>query len=184
MTATRMGADERRELLVKAALVEFAQSGLNGTSTEAIAKRAGISQPYVFRLFATKKDLFVAVVTSCFARVHDAFEAAAEGLSGWEAVTAMAEAYTELLRDRELLLTQMHAYAACDDPEIRDATRTGFRSLYRLVETVTGLDEESVMMFFAKGMLINVAAAMDLPHAPEGWATTIVRLTCPGLLDH
>src|ERR1700712_5188388 len=117
MTATRMGADERRELVVGAALTEFARSGYAGTSTEAIAKRAGISQPYVFRLFATKKDLFLAVVTSCFDRVYNAFLAAADGKVGMEAKEAMAQAYTVLLQDRELLTTQMHAYAAADDPE-------------------------------------------------------------------
>src|SRR3954453_5962951 len=126
MTAVRMGADQRRGLLVKAALVEFAKAGYNGTSTEAIAKRAGIRRPYIFRLFETKKDLFIAVISSCFERVHTAFEAAANDSAGWEALEAMGREYSVLLQDRQLLLTKMHAYAASDDPDIRDTTRAGY----------------------------------------------------------
>src|SRR4051794_11486345 len=183
MTAVRMGADQRRELVVRAAIEEFAKGGYNGTSTEAIAKRAGISQPYVFRLFDTKKDLFIAVISSCFERVHSAFEAAANDLAGWEALEAMGREYSVLLQDRQLLLTQMHAYAASDDPDIRDTTRAGYRKLYQLVERVTGLPADEVVKFFAIGMLINVAAAMDLQHLNEDSARYIVMHTCPDLLD-
>jgi AcrR family transcriptional regulator len=184
MTTVRMGADERRELLVKAALVEFAQGGLAGTSTEAVAKRAGISQPYIFRLFATKKDLFIAVVTSCYDRVYNAFLAAADGKTGVEAKEAMGEAYGVLLQDRDLLLAQMHAYtASADDPEIRTATRNGYRRLWLLVQRATGLPDEEIVKFFAIGMLINVAAAMDLPHLDEPWANTLIALTCPDLIE-
>ncbi len=183
MTAVRMGADERRELVVRAALTEFAQGGLAGTSTEAVAKRAGISQPYIFRLFATKKDLFIAVVTSCYDRIYNAFLAAADGRTGVEAIEAMAEAYGVLLQDRDLLLAQMHAYtASADDEEIRIATRTGFRRLWLLVERASGLPEVEVVRFFATGMLINVAATMDLPHLDEPWSNSLIRLTCPDLI--
>jgi AcrR family transcriptional regulator len=183
MTAVRMGADERRALVVKAALTEFARSGFAGTSTEDIAKRAGISQPYVFRLFATKRDLFIAVVTSCFDRVYNAFLAAADGKVGVEAMQAMGTEYGVLLQDRELLLAQMHAYAACDDPDIREASRNGYRRLWLLVQRATGLPDEAVVQFFATGMLINVAAAMDLQRLDEPWAGTLIALTCPDLSD-
>ena len=181
MTAVRMGADERRELVVRAALSEFSLSGYAGTSTEAIARRAGISQPYVFRLFATKKDLFVAVVNSCYDRVYNAFLAAADGKFAMEALEAMGTAYGVLLQDRELLLAQMHAYAACGDAEIRDATRAGYRRLWLLVQRVTGLPDEAIVGFFSRGMLINVAAAMDLQHLDEPWAVTLIEQTCPDL---
>jgi AcrR family transcriptional regulator len=182
MTAVRMGADERRELLVRAALTEFARSGYAGTSTEAIAKRAGISQPYVFRLFATKKDLFIAVVNNCFDRVYNAFLAAADGKVGYEAKEAMGTAYGVLLQDRDLLTAQMHAYAAGDDPDIREATRNGYRRLWLLVERATGLPQDEVVNFFAIGMLINVAASMDLPHLKEPWAQGLIAATCPDLI--
>jgi AcrR family transcriptional regulator len=184
MTAVRMGADERRELVVKAAVTEFAKAGLAGTSTEAIAKRAGISQPYIFRLFATKKDLFIAVVDACFNRVYNAFLAAADGKYGEDALSAMGDAYGVLLQDRDLLLTQMHCYtAASDDAEVREAARNGYRRLWLLVERATGLPAQEVVQFFAMGMLINVAATMDLPHLDEPWAKSLIALSCPGLAE-
>jgi AcrR family transcriptional regulator len=165
----RMTADERREEVLEAAKVEFAAGGLAGTSTEDVARRAGISQPYLFRLFATKKALFLALVERCFRQVGGAFEAAARDKAGEEALQAMADAYHRLLDDRTQLLLQLHAYAACDDPEIRAATRTGYKELWLLVERLTGLPDERIVEFFAMGMLMNVAAAMDLPAVHERW---------------
>ena len=166
-----MSAEERRESVLEAAVTEFAARGLDGTSTEHVAHRAGISQPYLFRLFPTKKALFVALVERCFRRVAEAFTTAAADRTGREALDAMGEAYRQLLEDRTLLLLQMHAYAACDDPEIRDATRTGFRQLWLQVERLTGLPFEQITEFFAMGMLLNVAAAMDLPAVDERWTS-------------
>jgi AcrR family transcriptional regulator len=170
-TGVRMSAEQRRESVLEAAVTEFAARGLDGTSTEHVAQRAGISQPYLFRLFPTKKALFIALVERCFRRVAEAFTAAAADRGGDEALAAMGEAYQQLLEDRTLLLLQMHAYAACDDPDIRDATRTGFRQLWLQVERLTGLPFEQITEFFAMGMLMNVAAAMDLPAVDERWTT-------------
>jgi AcrR family transcriptional regulator len=170
-TKQRMPAAERRELVLDAAVAEFAVHGLAGTSTEDVARRAGISQPYLFRLFPTKKALFLALVDRCYRRVADTFTAAAGDLTGDEALEAMADAYELLLDDRILLLLQMQAYAACDDPEIRATTRAGFKSLWELVERLTGLPFQTVVDFFAVGMLMNVAAAMDLPSVDERWTS-------------
>jgi AcrR family transcriptional regulator len=170
-TKHRMPAAERRELVLEAAVAEFAVHGLAGTSTEDVARRAGISQPYLFRLFPTKKALFVELVNRCFQRIRDTFTAAASDLTGEEAKMAMADAYELLLDDRTLLLLQMQAYAACDDPEIRAATRAGYKKLWELVERLTGLPFQEVVDFFAIGMLMNVAAAMDLPAVDERWAS-------------
>jgi AcrR family transcriptional regulator len=168
-TGQRMKAGERREMVLAAAVAEFGAHGLAGTSTEDVARAAGISQPYLFRLFPTKKALFLALVDRCFRQVAATFEAAAADRVGDDALEAMGDAYHELLQDRTLLLLQLQAYAACDDPEIRDATRTGFKHLWALVERLSGLPYERVVMFFAMGMLMNVAAAMDLPAVDERW---------------
>jgi AcrR family transcriptional regulator len=170
-TKQRMPAAERRELVLDAAVAEFGVHGLAGTSTEDVARRAGISQPYLFRLFPTKKALFLALVDRCYRRVADTFTAAAGDLTGDEALAAMADAYELLLDDRILLLLQMQALAACDDPEIRAATRAGFKRLWELVERLTGLPFQTVVDFFAVGMLMNVAAAMDLPSVDERWTS-------------
>ena len=170
-TKQRMPAAERRELVLDAAVAEFAVHGLAGTSTEDVARQAGISQPYLFRLFPTKKALFLALVDRCFQRVRDTFINAAADLTGEAALAAMGDAYERLLDDRILLLLQMQAYAACDDPEIRAATRAGFKKLWELVERLTGLPFQTVVDFFAVGMLMNVAAAMDLPSVDERWTS-------------
>src|ERR1700728_310839 len=167
----RMPAEQRRELVLGEAMAAFAARGYAGTSTEEAARRAGISQPYLFRLFPTKKALFLALVERCFRRVRDTFTAAVGDLTGEEALTAMADAYEQLLEDRTLLLLQMQAYAACDDPEIRVATRAGFKKLWELIERLTGLPFQAVVDFFAVGMLMNVAAAMDLPAVDERWTS-------------
>ena len=166
-----MSAVERREMVLEAAVAEFAARGLAGTSTEDVARRAGISQPYLFRLFPTKKALFLALVERCFRRVEDTFITAAGDRTGDEALEAMGDAYERLLDDRTLLRLQMQAYAACDDPEIRVATRAGFKRLWELIEKLTGLPFQRVVDFFAMGMLMNVAAAMDLPAVDERWTS-------------
>jgi AcrR family transcriptional regulator len=166
-----MPATERREMVLEASVAEFAAHGLAGTSTEDVARRAGISQPYLFRLFPTKKALFLALVERCFRRVEDAFTAAAGDLTGDEAMTAMADEYERLLDDRTLLLLQMQIYAACGDPEIRDVARTGYKHLWETVERITGLPFQTVVDFFAVGMLMNVGAALDLPSVDERWTS-------------
>ena len=165
-----MSSDQRREEVLRAAVAEFAERGFAGTSTDAIARRAGISQPYLFRLFATKKDLFISATTRCVARIKAEFEKSADGLVGQEALTAMGNAYQDLLADRQWLLLQMQMYVESHDPEIRDAARAGFADLWATVERVSGASEEDVVQFFAIGMLLNTAAAMELDELDDKWA--------------
>ena len=173
---TRQTAEERREAVLAAALVAFAQGGLHGTSTEDIARAAGISQPYLFRLFGTKKKLFVATVERCMADTLELFRAAAGDLRGEEALEAMGAAYAAMVtEDRTRLLAQLQAYAACDDPDVREAMRAGFGSLHLFVETVSGLDPEAVSRWFGAGMLLNVLAAMDIWGSREPWATRLLE---------
>src|SRR6267378_3759064 len=171
---TRMSAEKRREEILNTAVSDFAIGGLHGTSTEAIARRAGISQPYLFRLFQTKKDLFIACIGRCFDRTQGTFQAAAEADDTGDPLAAMGQAYVELLADRELLLSQMQTYAACGDDEIRAVVRRRWGELYRTVERLSGAPADEVRALFATGMLLNVAAAIDLPEiaGPKGaaWA--------------
>ena len=173
--AQRKSAEERRDDILEAALVEFAERGLHGASTEEIARRAGISQPYVFRLFGSKKDLFKATVCRCFRETLELFQRAAEGKRGEEALEAMGEAYRELLVDRTRLRAQMQAYAACDDPEICAVVRAGYGDLVSYVERVSGLPPAAVSLFFAQGMLLNVVASMGVDLDPEPWAQRLLE---------
>ena len=173
--STRKTAEERREEILEAALAEFAAHGLDGGSTEAIAKAAGISQPYVFRLFGTKKELFMAAAERCMRGTLEMFRDASAGLRGEEALSAIGHAYVErLTTDPTYLHSQMQAYAACDDAEIREVVRKGYGELVEYAERVSGLPPERVAQFFAKGMLLNVIASMDLLGAEEGWAQRLI----------
>jgi AcrR family transcriptional regulator len=174
-TTVRKTQAERREEILAAALEEFAEHGYQGGSTERIAARAGISQPYVFRLFGTKKELFKAIVSRCFRETLEAFQRAAEGKRGEEALKAIGQMYAEqMLPDRTRLRTQMNAYTACDDPEIRAVVRNGYGDLVAYVERVSGLGEKAVADFFALGMLLNVFASMGLTVDPEPWAERLL----------
>src|SRR5215467_1115413 len=169
-TATRSTAAERRDAVLDAAMVEFADHGFEGASTEDIAKRAGISQPYLFRLFGTKKELFKASVSRCFRETLEMFQQAAEGKRGEEALHAIGQVYmAQLELDRTWLRGQMQAYAASDDPEIRAVVRAGYGDLVAYVRRVSGADWPTVWSFFATGMLLNVLASMQFDSEPEPW---------------
>jgi AcrR family transcriptional regulator len=173
----RKSKEIRREEILDAALIEFAEHGLEGASTEDIARRAGISQPYVFRLFGTKKELFTAVVARCFRETLEMFQRAAEGLRGEEALHAMGTAYVErLLTDQVRLRGQMQAYAACNDPDICAVVRAGYGDLVAYAERVSGLSTEAIARFFATGMLLNVFASMGLPADGEPWADRLLEV--------
>jgi len=177
MTSIRHSAAERRDDVLDAALVEFADRGLEGTSTEDIARRAGISQPYLFRLFGTKKVLFTATVTRCFRETLEMFQRAAEGKRGEEALHAMGEAYVaELVTgDRVRLRAQLQAYAACDDPDIQAVVRNGYGDLVAYAQRVSGLPAVEISRFFATGMLLNVLASMQVMTDPEPWAQQLLE---------
>jgi len=130
----------------------------------------------VFRLFGTKKELFTATIERCMRGTLEMMQSAAAGLKGEDALHAIGEAYGERLRtDPTYLHSQMQAYAACDDPAIRTVVRNGYRELVDYVERVSGLPPERVSHFFAKGMLLNVIASMDLLGADEGWAQRLIE---------
>jgi AcrR family transcriptional regulator len=169
-------AGERRESILQAAERVFAARGLHGTPTMEIAKEAGISQAYLFRLFPTKIELFVALAERCNERVYQAFAVAAaeaKARGDEDILYAMGGAYVGLIADRNLLLIQLHAHAASDHPEIRAQMRRGFARLVELIERESGADPAAVQTFFAKGMLINVLAAMGADEVDEHWSRVL-----------
>ena len=181
VTTERKTKDARRQEILDAALLEFAEGGLHGASTEDIARRAGISQPYVFRLFGTKKELFRAVVARCFRETLEMFQRAAEGLRGPEALDAIGNAYVAQLQAEPIRLRiQMQAYAACHDPEIREVVRAGYGDLVAYADRVSGQPAEEISRFFAMGMLLNVFASMEqIGEGAEPWAVRLLE-ACQG----
>jgi AcrR family transcriptional regulator len=176
---TRKTAEERREEILAAALEEFGEHGLHGTSTDAIARRAGVSQPYLFRLFGTKKELYLEVVRRCLGDTLTLFQDASAGKRGEEALDAIGKAYVDLLKNRTRLRAQMQAYADCDEPDVRAVVREGYGRLVEHVEGLTGDDKGRVRDFFAFGMLLNVFASMDLLNQEAPWAKRLLEACLP-----
>jgi AcrR family transcriptional regulator len=177
-TRTLSTAEVRREELLQAAERVFAERGYHGTPTTEIAKAAGISQAYLFRLFPTKLELFVACVERCFARTRELFsDAAAQGrIDGVEPLRAMGEAYGLMLQDpkQRLLHLQMQTYAAAAEPEVRDAARAGYRSLFELARRESGADDAALQSWFGYGMLMNVLASIGADEVDEPWAQVLL----------
>ncbi len=178
-TTIRHTADERREAVLEAASREFSRKGLHGASTDAIAKAAGISQPYIFRLFGTKKELYLATTTRKMEETYQVFERASRGKSGREALEAMGEAYMGLIEDRERLQLMLQCFAGCDDPDVREGVRRVWSDLVELVERVSGEPPEVVSSFFARGMLLNVVNAMQLFEDPTPWGDRLIAGCAP-----
>ncbi|MGL6280661.1 MAG: TetR/AcrR family transcriptional regulator [Gaiella sp.] len=174
-TTTRQTAEERRAAVLVAAKREFAEKGLHGASTDDIARAAGISQPYLFRLFGTKKELYLAAARETTESLYGVFERASRGKSGVEALHAMGEAYNEILEDRDRLQMQLKCWASCDDPEVRALVRQTWRDLVDLVEQRSGASNEIVAGFFAKGVLLTVLQGMDVFARPEPWSEHLVE---------
>jgi AcrR family transcriptional regulator len=159
----RKSADERREEILAVGLRRFAEGGYHGTSTEVIARDAGISHAYLFRLFHTKKELFLACCDRADGKVSEVFRRAAAQAPEGERLKAMGQAYVhELLPDRHAVLMQMQGYVATSDPEIQAHVRDAFGRLVAEVTELSGADPESVWTFFAQGMLLNVTQSLDL----------------------
>lgn len=158
----RKTAEERREEILEVAVSEFAARGLNGASVEELAGRAGVSQPYVYRLFGTKKGLFLATTGRVRDRIMDRFREAAEGEPG-DPLGAMGRSYNPSLFRREEMMLLLQGYAAAaDDEEVREVVGERFAELWRFVQNATGANEQETWNFFASGMLLTVDAAIDL----------------------
>lgn len=168
----RQSSEERREQVLEAAVREFAEAGYEAASTAAIAKRAGISQPYIYALFPSKQELFLAVHDRVQGRVRSTFRDAARGARNpQEALQRMGQTYPELIGNRYDLLCQLQAYAAAGNPEIRAHVSRGFRALADDVARWSGATPRQVAEFFAGGMLANVTTILDLREICEPlWA--------------
>ena len=179
-----MSGIERRSQVLGIAASEFANHGLHGASTEAIAREAGITQAYVFRMFGTKKALFLELVGAAFDRFSDGMRHAAQGARGLGALALMGTQYYELLADRTTLLLQLQGFAACGDSEVRDLVRGRLARMWDTVADTSGLDPVTVKSFLAFGMLLNNVAALDVDELDEPWAKGVRTRIHAGLFEH
>ena len=161
--AHKSTAGARRDEVIDAAIVEFAEKGLYGTATEDIARRAGISQPYIFRLFGTKKDLFIAASERICQRIAEVFETSAAEPSEEPVLHRMGHGFTTLLVNRVELLMMLQAFVGTEDVDVRAVMQRRMLAMYALVKRLSGASDYDVHAFVAQGMLLAVLRACDLP---------------------
>lgn len=164
VTGKRMKAADRRVLILDAAIEEYGRAGMHEVSTEVIAERAGVSQPYIFRLFGTKKGLIIAAITQHVDQLRADFRQAVADRGDASPLDAMAMSYFKRLTDDpNSLRCQLHTWAAASDPEIGPVARETYLAIIDDVRELSGEDHETVLEFMAHGMLLTVAAALELP---------------------
>ncbi|MFF3764518.1 TetR/AcrR family transcriptional regulator [Streptomyces sp. NPDC001922] len=172
----RMSAEERRESIVRAAMAEFARGGYHGTSTETIARRVGVSQPYLFRLFPNKQAIFLAAADRCVTETRRAFAEAVREEPGLSAHDAMGAAYRRLVHDPDMLLMQLQLYVAvaaaeaAGDHEFGAGVRAAWLELWDQAHLALGGDSAETAGFFAYGMLINVLVALGFSPDHRVWS--------------
>ncbi|NRQ49504.1 TetR/AcrR family transcriptional regulator [Aeromicrobium stalagmiti] len=164
VTGKRMKAEDRKVLILEAAIEEYGRAGMQATSTEAIAERAGVSQPYLFRLFGTKAELIAAAIEHHTTQLRATFRAAAEQRGpDTSALEAMGVAYIGFLQDdANSLRCQLHTWAAASDPAIKDVAQRTYREIWDDIAELSGASADEVRDFMAQGMLLTILGALDL----------------------
>lgn len=185
MPRTRLTADQRHDQLIAAAVTAFSGGGYAGTTTDQVARIAGVSQPYVIRLFGTKQALFIGAVQYAAGRIEQQFRTAAgtdPTLSG------LGRAYDDLLAEKELISVLLHGFTAGSDPDIGPVVRDCFGRIYATVRELTGADVAQARDFLATGMLCTILGTLNVigPDAvpAQPWMTDLVtsmNLTKAGL---
>lgn len=170
-------AGERRKQVLAAAIEVFAVHGYHGASTATIAKEAGISHSYVFKLYPTKEDMFVAVVDFCFNRIVERFQESAATVTGTpgERLEKIGVSYADILRDRNLMLVQLHAYSASVVPAIREAVRRGIQQVIEYIQQETGVSEDEIKQFIGQGLVATISVALGIEYLDEPWAKALNR---------
>ena len=166
--STRQTAAQRRESILRAAAEVFGRRGYVGAPTDQIAKAAGISQPYVVRLFGSKEALFLAVLLDAKEALLSTFrgglaEARAAGKAGDELLKELGDHYVGLARDSGVHLSLLQAFVQGADPVIGAAARAGYLQIWQFLREEAGLDVTAAKNFLAEGMLLSVLLAVDMP---------------------
>jgi AcrR family transcriptional regulator len=178
--AARMKAADRRELILEAATAVFGAKTYVGTTTDEVARAAGVSQPYVVRLFGTKEKLFIAVIERAYSRLIDAFRAALPGDADGRA-ERMGTAYTGLLAERGMLPVIANSTALGGEPVIGRVARAGFSDIWRFLREEAGFSADETREFMATGMLINAIVGLRLTgdYGNEISATEVLEACFP-----
>ena len=160
----RSNAEDRRAQVVDAAVALFAYSGYEGTKTSAIAARVGVSQPYLFQLFPTKKAIFIAAWREACDRIIDTLVRSVAETPPGQRLAVLAAAYDELVTtDRDLLTIQIHAWSASPaDPDIAEATRVGLERLRAAAIEQLGISDDEADHLLAEMAYYNISVGVGL----------------------
>jgi AcrR family transcriptional regulator len=169
-------AELRIPVVTASAVQEFARGGYHGTTIADVARAAQISPAYVFKLFPSKERLFAAALADCFAQIVEtlavgadrAAEQTPEGI-----LDEMGGAYAELIRDRSLLMLQVHAQSVADVPEIGQALRAGLAAIVQFAQTRSQASDSDVQRFVAYGQLCHLIVTAGLIDLSDEWASIL-----------
>lgn len=178
---TRMRAEDRRELLLQAATSVFGDYGYHGATTELVARAAGVSQPYVVRVFGSKETLFLEVLGRALDRLLATFSAALAVQDGRPVTARLGAAYAELITDRGLLLSLMHGFVLGREERIGQAARAGFKEVYHFLRHDAGLDQDEADRFLGGGMLLNtlIGVRMADDYADDAEVRELIECALP-----
>src|SRR6478735_6622160 len=186
-TGRRMSSEERREQIITAAIAVFGARGYEGTTTDDVARTAGVSQPYVVRLFRSKENLFLEAMQFSFDELMSVFrETLADQTDDRPISKRIGEAYVDLLNTRGLHQTLSHAWLLGGHPVIGPAARRCFAQVWQFFRDEAGFDADQARMFLAEGMLINVMIGMRLvdDYGSDPRITELFRACFPTELPH
>lgn len=157
----RMSAADRREQILVAATAVFGAKTYVGTTTDEVARAAGVSQPYVVRLFGTKQRLYIDVIDRAYDHLLEAFRQALPGPVD-ERASRLGAAYTGLLAERGMLPVIAGSTQMGGETEIGQVARDGFSRLWEFIRVDAGFSADETRGFFATGMLINAVVGLRL----------------------
>jgi AcrR family transcriptional regulator len=172
----RSTAEERRATVLRTAIATFAARGYYGTSTMDVATAAGISQSYLYRLFADKQTLFAALVDHCSDRLRESVATAAAAVRSsepGEVLAAITASYDRVIADRDVLMILLHAQGCATEPVIGEAIRRCYARQVEYVRAVSAATDEQIRRYFADSLLRNVLVTIGATEVNAPWARTL-----------
>jgi len=173
MAKSETKAVNRKSDIISAAIEVFAEVGYYRATTAQVAERASISQPYVFRFFATKEKLLLTALEVSWTRVIESFRKVVETASPELLEKQLIQEYEEIQeKHQNEIFLQLQAQTIREEA-IQETMRAGFKEVRDMVwkafhEAGIKNPEERTMLFLARGMLCNVALAIDMPELMKG----------------
>lgn len=145
VSSVRLPAAERRQALIDTALRVFSEGSYRGTTTAEIARAAGVSEPILYRHFASKRDLYLAALDHVWGKMRAQWEAAlAESANVRDAFEAIGRSHVSV-HDCKFQMAELWVQAlgeAAEDPELREHLRRHLREVHDFMADVIRQGQE------------------------------------------